>query len=62
VSGDLRKLRDDAGGDPKKIRELLTKFIGVVPVGADIFLREAQAVWPDIAPYIDSRVTQGAER
>ncbi|MDQ3764973.1 MAG: hypothetical protein M3460_26715 [Actinomycetota bacterium] len=60
--GDLRKLRDDAGGDPKRIRKLLTEFKGMGPVGADIFLREVQAVWPDVAPYVDRRVTQGAKK
>ena len=58
--GDLRKLRDHADGDPKRIRELLTEFKGLGPVGADIFLREVQAVWPTVAPYVDKRVTQGA--
>lgn len=28
-SGDLRKLRDDAGGEPKRIRALLTEFKGM---------------------------------
>ncbi len=60
--GDLRKLRDDAGGDPNQIRELLTEFKGMGPVGADIYLREVQAVWPEVAPYVDGRVTQGAEK
>jgi endonuclease III len=60
--GDLRKLRDHAGSDPKRIRELLTGFTGLGPVGADIFLREVQAVWPDVAPYVDKRVIQGAEK
>jgi hypothetical protein len=32
------------------------------PVGADIFLREVQAVWPDVAPYVDGRVMQGAKK
>jgi endonuclease III len=60
--GDLRKLRDDADGDPKRIRGLLTEFPGMGPVGADIFLREVQAVWPQVVPYVDRRVTQGAEK
>lgn len=60
--GDLRKLRDDADGDPKRIRELLTEFPGMGPVGADIFLREVQAVWPEVTPYVDRRVTQGAKK
>ena len=60
--GDLRKLHEDAGADPKRLRELLTDFKGMGPVGADIFLREVQAVWSDVAPYVDGRVTQGAEK
>jgi endonuclease III len=60
--GDLRKLRDEAGGDAKQIRKLLTEFKGIGPVGADIFLREVQAVWPEVAPYLDGRVIRGAEK
>lgn len=59
--GDLRKLRDEAGGDPQQLRELLTEFKGIGPVGADIFLREVQAVWSQVAPYVDARVIRGAE-
>jgi endonuclease III len=60
--GDLRKLRDEAGGDLEQIRELLTDFKGIGPVGADIFLREVQAVWPQVAPYLDGRVIRAAEK
>jgi endonuclease III len=59
--GDLRKLRDDADAKPEQIRKLLTEFKGMGPVGADIFLREVQAVWPQVAPYVDERVRQGAK-
>ncbi|MGH4026340.1 MAG: endonuclease [Pseudonocardiaceae bacterium] len=60
--GDLRTLRDEAGRKPARIRELLTEFPGLGPVGADIFLREVQGVWRDVAPYLDRRVIQGAEK
>jgi endonuclease III len=60
--GDLRQLRGDAGGNPKQIHELLTDFKGMGPAGADIFLREVQAVWPDVAPYVDRRVAEGAKK
>ena len=60
--GDLRKLRDQAGGDARGIASLLTEFPGVGPVGASIFLREIQDVWPVIAPYVDAKVTSGARR
>lgn len=53
--GDLRRLRDEAGGDAGRVSELLTEFPGIGPVGASIFLREAQAVWPQVAPYVDRR-------
>ncbi|HEX6970034.1 MAG TPA: hypothetical protein VF174_14665 [Micromonosporaceae bacterium] len=60
--GDLRRLRRDGDGDLARLRELLTEFPGVGPTGADIFLREVQAVWPEIRPYVDRRVAEGARR
>jgi endonuclease III len=60
--GDLRKLRDEADADAKQIRKLLTEFKGIGPVGGDIFLREVQAVWPQVAPYLDERVIRAAEK
>lgn len=58
--GDLRRLRDRAGGDRAAIRGALQEFPGIGPAGADIFLREAQAVWPEVAPYLDAKALQGA--
>jgi hypothetical protein len=58
--GDLRRLRDQADGDTATIRRLLQEFPGLGPAGADIFLREAQAVWPGTAPYLDAKALQGA--
>jgi endonuclease III len=60
--GDLRRLHDEAAGDVRQVKALLTTFPGIGPVGADIFLREVQATWPDIAPYFDSRVLDGARK
>ncbi|MCW2929485.1 MAG: hypothetical protein JWM19_447 [Actinomycetia bacterium] len=60
--GDLRRLRDEAGGDAERIADMLTGFPGIGPVGASIFLREVQAIWPSVAPYADARVTEGAGR
>jgi endonuclease III len=60
--GDLRRLRTEADGDPGRTRELLMEFPGIGPTGADIFLREVQAVWPQVAPYLDDRVTEAAAR
>ena len=58
--GDLRRLRDEAGGEPGRIESLLQEFPGIGPSGAAIFLREVQGVWPSVAPYLDDRVRRGA--
>jgi len=60
--GDLRRLRERAGGDPDRIRKLLTEFPRLGPVGADIFAREAQGVWPELRPALDGKVLDGARR
>jgi endonuclease III len=60
--GDLRRLRREADGDVSELRRLLQEFPGIGPAGADIFLREAQGVWPEAAPYLDTKALQGAER
>jgi hypothetical protein len=58
--GDLRRLRDAAGSDPQRIRDLLLVFKGIGPTGVDIFLREVQVIWPGVGPYLDRRVAEGA--
>jgi endonuclease III len=60
--GDLRRLRREAAGDLATVRRLLTQFPGIGPTGADIFLREVQAVWSEVRPYTDKRMTAGARR
>jgi hypothetical protein len=59
---DLRTLRDRADRDPERIREALTGFPRLGPVGADIFCREAQDVWPELRPAIDGKALDGARR
>ncbi len=58
--GDLRRLRDEAGGNADRIAALLTEFPGIGPSGADIFVREVHAVWPSVFPRTDARVLEGA--
>lgn len=60
--GDLRRLRRSADGDLDALRDGLRRTPGIGPTGADIFLREAQEVWPETAPYLDKKALQGAER
>ena len=58
--GDLRHLREEAGGDAARISKLLQEFDGIGPTGAGIFLREAQQVWPSVRPFADQLVLKGA--
>lgn len=60
--GDLRRLRDEADREPREIRRLLQDFPRLGPVGADIFCREAQALWPELRPTLDGKARDGAKR
>jgi endonuclease III len=60
--GDLRRMRQQADGHADELRHLLRELPGVGPLGADIFLREVQDVWPEFGPFLDSKALQGAER
>lgn len=51
--GDLRELRQEADGNTERMRELLQEHPRIGPVGADIFCREAQEVWPELSPFFD---------
>ena len=39
----------------------MQEFPGIGRAGASIFLREGQAVWPSVAPYVDGRVLKGGQ-
>ena len=54
-SADLRTLRNTA---PKSLHV----FDGVGPACATMFVREAQGVWPELAPVFDKKSLQGAEK
>jgi endonuclease III len=60
-SGDLRQLRDAARSTAEILSEL-QEVPGVGPAGASIFCREAQGVWPELAPFVDVKVAEGAQR
>jgi hypothetical protein len=59
--GDLRRMREAADGDAETLRGFLTQVPRLGPVGADIFLREVQAVWPEFRPHLDAKALAGAE-
>ena len=58
--GDLRRLNGAHGAAPaimqEAVQEAVQGFTGIGPVGAAIFCREAQTVWPSLRPYADERV------
>jgi endonuclease III len=58
--GDLRKLREEAGRDPARMRELLKEFKGIGDVGVDVFFRDAQGAWKELRPWFDDRALRAA--
>jgi AcrR family transcriptional regulator len=60
--GDLRKLRDEAEEEPRRERTLLKELKGLGDVGVDIFFREVQVIWPELAPFADRRALKTAEQ
>jgi endonuclease III len=58
--GDLRELATAGNRDVKAVTRLLKKFNGIGDTGADIFLREAQDVWPWARPHFDERASTAA--
>ncbi len=55
--GDLRGVTRDV----TTARDELQEIPGIGPAGADIVLREAQAVWPWVRPFFDDRALDGAK-
>jgi endonuclease III len=60
--GDLRGLAEEADGDVGRAARLVQEFHGIGPTGAAVFLREVQAVWPWVRPFLDERARAGAGR
>ncbi|WDZ82478.1 hypothetical protein [Micromonospora cathayae] len=60
--GDLRRLRAVAHHDPARERDLLARLPGVDQPVVDLFLREVQALWREVAPVADRRALAAARR
>ena len=60
--GDLNNLLKRANSSPAKVHKLLQEIKGIGKVGVDIFFDTAQMVWPSLAPFIDPRSLDTAER
>jgi hypothetical protein len=60
--GDLNRLREAAGGDGDRIRALLAEIPGMDEAGIAVFVRDAQAFWPEAGPFLDSHARRAASR
>ncbi|HEX2772494.1 MAG TPA: hypothetical protein VHN18_08710 [Micromonosporaceae bacterium] len=60
--GDLRRLRTESRQDPHRIRALLVALPAVDDEVVDLFFREVQAIWPEVAPCADRRALTAARR
>ncbi len=60
--GDLRGLRSMVDGDRERLRELLLRLPGMSDAGVDVFLRDVQAIWQELAPFADPEALGAARR
>jgi hypothetical protein len=60
--GDLRRLRTEARRQARRERELLQELPGVHSRAVDLFFREVQTLWPEIAPFADRRALRAARK
>lgn len=60
VKGDLRRLRPDGPDPARDLQEQIRGFPRIGPVGAGVFCREVQAVWPELRPFFDPRARAAA--
>lgn len=60
--GDVRRLRAAARHEPAAERALLADLPGVDAEVVDLFLREVQALWREVAPVADRRALVAARR
>lgn len=51
--GDLRRIRPASRGEADALIDALTESPRIGPVGAKIFCREVQDVWPELSPFLD---------
>jgi endonuclease III len=61
-AADLHGLAGAAGEDVGRAAALVQEVEGIGPTGAAVFLREVQAVWPWVRPFLDDRARDGARR
>ncbi|QNN52393.1 endonuclease [Nocardioides mesophilus] len=60
--GDLRRARPSRARGADALIEEIGSFPRIGPIGARIFCREVQAVWPEVRPFFDDRALETAQR
>ncbi|OOF94600.1 hypothetical protein ASPCADRAFT_208244 [Aspergillus carbonarius ITEM 5010] len=60
--GDLNNLLKKAHNDRDETRQLIKEIKGLGDLGADLFFNNVQSVWPSMAPFIDGRSLQTADK
>lgn len=58
--GDLRRIRPRDGSGVDELRAAISDVPRIGPVGAGIFCREVQVVWPEVAPFFDDKALSKA--
>lgn len=61
ADGDLNNLLKKSNGQREKIRASIKEIKGLGDLAAEIFLDNAQSVWPSVAPFVDSRSLKTAD-
>jgi hypothetical protein len=59
--GDLRRIRPSSRDDAGALIDALTESPRIGPVGARIFCREVQDVWPALSPFLDDPLLDQAQ-
>lgn len=62
LGGDPRRLRPEHRTDVDRLERRLRDLPRIGPVGAGLFCRQVQAVWPQVRPYFDDRARAAARR
>ncbi|PWY96606.1 hypothetical protein BO94DRAFT_453140 [Aspergillus sclerotioniger CBS 115572] len=60
--GDLNNLLKKAHNDRDETRQLIKEIKGLGDLGADLFFNNVQSVWPSMAPFMDGRSLQTADK